>query len=368
MRRNIHVLQIAFTYIGTIVGAGFATGQEILQFFTRFGSLATATIMLATAIFIWLGTRLMLIAHEISAHSYEDVNLHLFGPKAGKWISWITLVILLGVNSVMLAGSGSVFMEHLHLNYQTGLLLTLLCTFLLLRKGMHAILQMNSILVPVMMLLSFLMIISTLNTPNYDNFIVIKTDHHPLAIWLAPVLYTSFNLSMAQAVLVPLGSQTASKSTIRWGGVLGGIGVGIMLMAAHFAMSAQMPGIQQFEIPMGNVAVQLGIAVQTVYMIMIFLEIFSTFVADIYGLTLQLQKYVSVSPRIITLFIMLVCFLISQFGFSSLLSLLYPIFGMVSVFWAGVLIYYGHKGHPLTPFNRRNGILTGRLKQTTYKR
>ncbi|MDP4097710.1 hypothetical protein OIN60_13110 [Paenibacillus sp. P96] len=367
MGRNIHILQIAFTYIGTIVGAGFATGQEILQFFTRFGSLATATIMLSTIIFIWLGTRLMLIAHEISARSYEDVNLHLFGPKAGKWISWITLIILLGVNSVMLAGSGSVFMEHLHLNYQSGLLLTLLCTYLLLSKGMHAILQMNSILVPVMMLLSLLLIISTLNTPNYDNFIIIKTDHNPILVWLAPILYTSFNLSMAQAVLVPLGSQTASKSTIRWGGVLGGVGVGIMLMAAHFAMSAQMPGIQQFEIPMGNVAIQLGIAVQTVYMIMIFLEIFSTFVADIYGLTLQLQQYVRVSPRIITLFIMLVCFLISQFGFSPLLSFLYPIFGLISLFWIGMLIYSGHKGHPLTPFNRKNRTFANSLKQHIFK-
>lgn len=32
MKSHIRTLQIAFTYIGTIVGAGFATGQEILRF------------------------------------------------------------------------------------------------------------------------------------------------------------------------------------------------------------------------------------------------------------------------------------------------------------------------------------------------
>lgn len=32
MKQAFRVLQIAFTYIGTVVGAGFATGQEILQF------------------------------------------------------------------------------------------------------------------------------------------------------------------------------------------------------------------------------------------------------------------------------------------------------------------------------------------------
>ncbi|MBJ8193726.1 hypothetical protein JDS79_44200, partial [Bacillus cereus] len=70
MKRNIHVFQIAFTYIGTIVGAGFATGQEILQFFTKYGRWATLTIMLSTIIFVWLGTKMMLIAHDISAKSY----------------------------------------------------------------------------------------------------------------------------------------------------------------------------------------------------------------------------------------------------------------------------------------------------------
>lgn len=32
MKSHVRTLQIAFTYIGTIVGAGFATGQEILRF------------------------------------------------------------------------------------------------------------------------------------------------------------------------------------------------------------------------------------------------------------------------------------------------------------------------------------------------
>lgn len=347
MKRDIHVLQIAFTYIGTIVGAGFATGQEILQFFTQYGRVATFTILIATIAFIWLGTRMMLIAHDISAHSYEDLNKHLFGQKAGKWISLFTLIIILGVNSVMLAGSGSVFVEHLNMHYQVGLLITLLGTYLLLGKGMRSILQINSIVVPIMMILSLLLIFSTIKAPGADRFITLGSDEPLLKGLLSPLLYTSFNLAMAQAVLVPLGAQTASRSTIIKGGLIGGLGVGLMLMSAHFAMSAQMPGIQQFEIPMGNVAVQLGTAIQLLYITMIFMEIFSTFVADIYGLTLQLQHHLSMHPRLITLSIMCTCYLISQFGFSSLLSVLYPIFGSLSLVWALTLIKNGYKRPPL---------------------
>lgn len=49
---------------------------------------------------------MMIIARKISADSYEDFNRHLFGAKAGTIISLFTMIILIGVNSIMLAGAG----------------------------------------------------------------------------------------------------------------------------------------------------------------------------------------------------------------------------------------------------------------------
>ncbi|MCJ8010396.1 hypothetical protein MUG84_01395 [Paenibacillus sp. KQZ6P-2] len=338
MKTGIRIFQIAFTYIGTIVGAGFATGQEIIQFFTQFGKWGALTIMLATALFIWLGTKMMLMSRQISARSYEDLNKHLFGPKAGSVISMIMLIVLIGVNSVMLAGAGSVFMEHLNLHYQTGLLLTIIGTYLLLKHGIHAILQINSIVVPMMLTLSLLIVLNTIKLPTADRFLSLSTDHHMVAIWLSPIIYTAFNLVMAQAVLVPLGSKTESKTAVKWGGMIGGFGVGLMLLSAHIAISAHMPGIQQYEIPMGIIATHLGPVVQIIYVVLIFMEIFSTFVADIYGITLQLQQHTSLSPKLISVGVMFICFLLSQVGFSSLLSVLYPLFGCLAILWAARLM------------------------------
>ncbi|WP_438349791.1 YkvI family membrane protein [Paenibacillus sp. FA6] len=333
MKNVGRILQIAFTYIGTIVGAGFATGQEILQFFTQYGKWATLTIILSTILFIWLGTKMMIISRTIRAKSYEDLNKYLFGHKSGGYISIIMLFVLIGVNSIMLAGAGSVFVEHLNLHYQTGLIITLVGTYFLLRRGMHSIMYMNSIVVPMMLTISLLIISNTLQMPNADRFITLSTDTNLTMAWLSPVLYTAFNLVMAQAILVPLGSRTESLTVIKWGGIIGGLGVGFMLMAAHFALSAQMPGIMQYEIPMGNIAFQLGVAVQLIYVLLIFLEIFTTFVADIYGVSLQLQQHFHFSPKVISVAIMLACFLVSQLGFSYLLSVLYPLFGFLSMFW-----------------------------------
>ena len=52
------IFQIGSAFIGIIVGAGFASGQEILQYFTSFGHLGTVAAILATALFAYLGMTL----------------------------------------------------------------------------------------------------------------------------------------------------------------------------------------------------------------------------------------------------------------------------------------------------------------------
>ena len=41
------LLKFAFAYCGIVIGAGFATGQEIMQFFTNDGIMSFAGIVLA---------------------------------------------------------------------------------------------------------------------------------------------------------------------------------------------------------------------------------------------------------------------------------------------------------------------------------
>ncbi|MEK3903746.1 MULTISPECIES: YkvI family membrane protein [unclassified Paenibacillus] len=338
MKSHVRTLQIAFTYIGTIVGAGFATGQEILRFFTRYGHWALLTILFSAALFIWLGTKMMIIARKISADSYEDFNRHLFGAKSGTIISLFTMIILIGVNSIMLAGAGAIFKEHLGLPYQAGLLLTLLGSYLLLKRGISGILQINSLVVPLMLTLSLILVCNTLGVAGAERFLFLPTDYSSINAWISPLLYTSFNLGMAQAVLVPLARHTDDERALVRGGILGGAGIGFMLLAAHFAMSSQMPGILQFEIPMGSIAVRLGPVVQMIFLLLIFMEIFSTFVAGIYGVSVQLQQRLPVAPALVAPLLMLICYVFSQFGFSSLLGIFYPIFGALCLIWVVMLV------------------------------
>ncbi len=218
MRHLGKIAQVCFTYVGTVVGAGFATGQEILQFFTRYGWWAVATITLASLLFVWLGTKLMVLAHDMKATTYEDLNSLLFGKKLGVWISTFTLVILFGVTTVMLAGGGTVFLEQLHLSYQSGLLITLCLAYWVLSRGIQAIVAVNSVVVPLMICFSLASVWSTTHFPGESNWLHLSSDYSAATIWFSPLLYAAFNLMTAQAVLVPLASTVKKQKCSLLGG------------------------------------------------------------------------------------------------------------------------------------------------------
>ncbi|UJF31530.1 YkvI family membrane protein [Paenibacillus hexagrammi] len=339
MRTGLAIMRVAFTYIGTIVGAGFASGQEILQFFTRYGWMASVTIALSTLLFIGLGIKLMLMAHEVKAASYEDLNNLLFGKKAGRWVSLFTMLVLFGITTVMLAGGGTIFQEQLHLPYQIGLLITLVLAYIILSKGIQAIMTVNSIVVPIMLFFSLVLVVYTSHSPDSSNWITAPTQHSLLKVWTAPILYTAFNLAMAQAVLVPMGAAVANKTVLVWGGLLGGAGIGLLLLAAHYSLAAQMPGIAHYEIPMGHIITKLGSVPQVAYILVIYGEIFTTFIADAYGLSLQLQQRMNIRPNVLIMGILALSYCVSLIGFKALLSALYPIFGLISMVWLVMMVW-----------------------------
>src|SRR6476660_2290883 len=85
------VFQIAAVYVGTVVGAGFATGKEIVEFFSRFGFFGFISILMSGYLFIVLGSKLMRMAAHIDAKSYQEFNEYLFG----KWPSRVINVFML---------------------------------------------------------------------------------------------------------------------------------------------------------------------------------------------------------------------------------------------------------------------------------
>ena len=333
-------LQIAFTYIGTVVGAGFASGQEILQFFTMLGPYAYPGILLATVLFAWVGIQILMLGRKLNARSYRELTAYLFGNRLARVIDIVMMVMLFFVTVAMLAGVGALFEEQLHLSFQLGVLLTMVLTFFTILRGMSGIMAANTIIVPIMLAVVVTIFLkSFFGTPHLP---VLSTPEHvmPWSWVVSGLSYAALNLGLAVPVLVPLGGEIRNPKALRIGGLLGAVGLGLMLFGAQFAMSTQMPMILEYEVPMGFLSSTFSPIMQGLFVAALWGEIYSTLIANVYGLSSQLT-----SPQrplqgpLVTILILTAAFFVAQVGFSNIVHYLYPVFGYLSFLLLVMLLW-----------------------------
>src|SRR5699024_7007963 len=108
-------LKISGAFIGIIVCAGFASGKEILQYFTCFGYWGIAGAVFYAILFVYFGMMLISIGCQLQADSHKEAIYFIRGKRGILLIDAILVFTFFGVGVVMVAGAGST------LNQQFGL-------------------------------------------------------------------------------------------------------------------------------------------------------------------------------------------------------------------------------------------------------
>lgn len=321
--------KVAATYIGTIVGAGFATGNEIVQFFSIHGIYGLIGILFSGFLFIWIGTKMMKISVDIHAFSAQDFNKHLFGDTIGNVVNGVIIIGLLAVTSVMFSGAGATFEEQLGVSRQFGILLVAIISLLVLSGGLNGVFSINMIVVPIMML--FIIGISSTTildiVPNTMKTIPIETWNYK---WLSnPFTYVALNITLAQSVLVPLAGEIKDKSVITLGGILGGIALTCMLILSHTTLIS-IDSFYEYNIPMAEVVKQVNPTFHFLFILIIIGEILTTVIGNLYGISRQIESVLPIKPFVIACGLIAICYTVSFIHYSPLLGFLYPLIGWIS--------------------------------------
>lgn len=336
MRQSwISSFQVAAVYVGTVVGAGFATGREIVEFFTKYGVFGLAGILLAGFLFISIGTKMLILSKRIKARSYQDLMTFLFGGKIGGFVNVFMLVVLLGLTSIMLSGAGAVFKEQLNLPIKLGVIITILLTIAVMIFGVKGLFSVNIIVVP--MLILFCTILGVQSFSIEPLFMLPEETSASLRWVISAFSYAAFNLTMASAVLVPLASEINDEKVLRRGGMIGGILLTVILISSHFALST-LSNIMQYDIPMAEVMKTTILSLYFIYIAVIYGEIFTSVIGNLYGLEKQITSFMKIPRMVIICAILCIAAFISKIGYSSLISSLYPIFGYICLGMLALLI------------------------------
>lgn len=145
---------VALTYVGTVVGAGFASGQEVLQFFTAQGRPGLLAMVLAAGLFGWVGASIMLYGRRFGAESHLPVVQHVAGERtrAASLLDGIITFFLLGTTAAMVSGAGSIASEQFGISRWLGGGLLAAAAVLTVLAGVHRVIESISIVAPFLLL------------------------------------------------------------------------------------------------------------------------------------------------------------------------------------------------------------------------
>ncbi|MGB9886331.1 MAG: hypothetical protein ACPLPT_02000 [Moorellales bacterium] len=331
--KPISAWTIAATYVGTVVGAAFASGQEILQFFGYFGAWGLAGLLVTTALLVVFGYLIMDTGRELRARSYRPVIQAAAGPWVGRILDWVITLFLFGALLIMSAGSGAFFREHLGLPFVPGSAVMALATWATVLAGLGGVITAISLIAPVLLLsaLGLGLYALGLHWPQgTQGFFWAEPARAPVPFWsLSALVYTSYNLLLALAVLAPLGAR-AERPNLWKGALGGGLALGAAATAIFLAVMAQGRGGAAKELPMLVAAAEAGPLVAWGYGLVLVAEIYTTAVSSLYGFASRLGAEGG-RFRMVASLATAGGFVLAQFGFSRLVGIVFPAVGYAGI-------------------------------------
>lgn len=339
--KGISTFKVAATYIGTVVGAGFASGQEILQFFSVFGNMGLIGLIIVTFLFIIFGYIIMELGLRLNSKSHIEIIKHTGGRYIGTAIDYIITFFLFGALTAMIAGSGAMISQQFGIPSIWGNILMAIATAITVLSGLYGVINSISFVVPFLILAALGVSIGSFLVPGGQIIQTAEvTPSNLIQNWLwAAVLYVSYNTVLSIAVLGPLGANAKNKRSIRYGAILGGIGLGVGAIAINLALLNNINTIMNIEVPMAYIAGQISYFIQIIYIIVLLAEVYTTAVGSLFGFAARLENTVKLDPKILVISSVILALIASQLGFSNLVKYLYPAVGYGGVFLLATLIY-----------------------------
>lgn len=321
-------------YLGAVIGAGFASGQEIVQFFVRYNAAGFLGAIVAGIGFSILAVFLIYLAKALRVSDYRGLLQGAMGPSLGRLADLgITLFLFLGI-CTMFSASGAVFMEHLYLPKGLGIFAAYIGVIICLYWGLSGLVIAYNVLVPIKLLL-LLSIATWAALPGKGNVIrnlseSVSTASLPDYWILAALLYVAYNFTLAMVVLTEYSGLMPIGEAVT-GAACGGLVLGLMAAIFHIALSNHVPQVLHYQVPMLFIAGQVSVAAKLIYVVVLWLGILTTAIANAYGIAHRFSQLTGMRFRFSLILLATLALPLSMQAFSRLVAIVYPLFGVLGM-------------------------------------
>ncbi|KXH81831.1 hypothetical protein [Sporosarcina sp. HYO08] len=332
--------QMGAAFIGVIVGAGFASGQEILQFFTSFGAMGIAGSVVAAVLFAFIGMNLTQLGSRLQTTSHQKVIYHICGRYLGVVIDFIITFFLFGVTVVMFSGAGAIFEQQFGVPSFIGSILMAAVTIISLTFGIQRVMSLISAFTPFLLLIVIgITVYSVFNFDFASADLQAASDSRGASHWLlGAALYVSYNIAAGAAMLTVMGGTVKDEKVAAWGGIIGGLGLGLLILLINVSMLTQLKEIASVPMPMLLLAGSMNPVVSIIFSIILLGMIYNTAVGMLYAFTARIVPRDTMKFKGAVVVFGAAAFGASFVGFITLVGTVYPVMGYLGFTLIGAIV------------------------------
>lgn len=332
-----NISKMVFVIIGTMIGAGFASGKEIYTFFGRYELCGLLGITLSGCIVGILINKVLKIIYKENIETYNEFLNYILKNKKIKLVgifNYIINIFLLISFYIMMAGFIAYFKQKYNLAaYITGTIACFIC-YIVLSKNIEGVIKISTICVPIIILF-----IVNIGVKNLD-FGMKQIGNMNFTMKLLPnsiisgILYASYNSILLFPVIISLKKYLKKDNIYLIGILISNILIILGILVYIILLKGNIE-IMQFDLPLVYIINKFGKRYEYFYGIIIIISIFTSIVSAGYSFLKNCSKTQKQYQRYLSL-ICISSIFIANIGFSELVNLLYPILGFLGI----IQIYY----------------------------
>ena len=322
--------KVIFTIIGTVIGAGFASGQEIYSFFNVYkenGFLGIIISCLLTGFIIYV---ILTKANNLSISSYKQLLENTKLPnKIINIFNFIVNLFLLLSFYIMVAGFATYFKQEFGIPKIVMIILTVLICYITFMKKIEGITKINNIIIPILILIICILGVKADIVLEIKQFEIHLPQISNNFMWIVKSIeYASYNSILLIPMLISIKKYAKNKEKSI--SIISAV-IFFILSSIIFFMLYKFDNankINNVEMPMVYIAGKVGEIYKYIYGLVIVFSIYSTMISAGYGFleNVKKEKY-----KFFNKAICISAIFVANISFAELINIAYPVFGILGL-------------------------------------
>lgn len=330
-------LSVAFAYVGVIVGAGLASGQDLLQYFLSFGAKGLIGIVALGVLNVIFGVVALQLGSYFRSDNHDEVFERITHPVLRRVIDVVLIFSAFTMGFVMLAGAGANLQQQFGVPTWAGSLLCALLVILTAFLDFDRIMNVIGVFTPIIMIAIAVLAIYSLVTPHAGiaelNAAARNVTPALPNLWLATINYFALCVVGGIAMAFVLGGSILRIGEARRAGRIGGVLIALVLGADALALYLNVDRIWDVNVPALAIARSIHPIFAFGYTLVIFALIYNTAFSLFYSTARRFSGGSTSRMRLVLIGVVAAGYAASFMGFKKLIGMMYPVIG-----WLGVVL------------------------------